>query len=283
MPTSEYVRGHGTQSREHLRIILCHSCEGRNPGFPRSKPSVEQVDPCLRRGDIVKQRPLGGRKRRGLHKSVCPVILVIGLALLVGGCESFYDEDRYETVKVSPERLQEIEALDLEKVSQIASPEDANAVEAAPEKLAITVHECRAIALENNLGLKVRLFNPTIADQGISEAWAAFEPLAFSRLNFVKTDQPTSLALDASKQDMFNADVGVDIPLLTGGKVTFDLPFNYVKTNNIFSTLNPAYSTDAYVNINHPILRGAGMEANTHWIRIARYDSQIARRRQSWK
>jgi len=209
----------------------------------------------------------------------CLIILVIGLASLVGGCDFYFDEERYETVKVSPERLGEIEALDLEEVSQRDLPGDANevVVEAAPASLAVTVQECRAIALENNLGLKVQLYTPTIADQSISEARAAFEPLAFSRLDFIKTDQPTSLELDASKQEFYSADVGVVFPLRTGGTVTFDLPFNYVKTNNIFSTLNPAYTADAYVNIDHPILRGAGIETNTHFIRIAKYGSQIAR------
>ena len=210
---------------------------------------------------------------------VCLAILVVGLALLVGGCDFYFDESRYETVQIEPQRLQEIDALNLEEVSKKPFPRDANEadVEAAAEQLAVTVQECRAIALENNLGLKVQLYAPTIADQSIAETRAAFEPLAFSRLDFIETDQPTSLELDASQQEVYSADVGVEFPLRTGGKVTFDLPFNYVKTNNIFSTLNPAYAADAYVNIDHPILRGAGIETNTHWIRIAIYGSQIAR------
>jgi len=213
---------------------------------------------------------------------VCLVVPIIGMILTFSGCEPFYDEEQYETVKVSPERLQKIEALDLEEMSRASVSEDANDVGTepmVPEKLAVTVQECRAIALENNLGLKVQLYTPTIADQSITEARAAFEPLAFSRLDFIKTDQPTSLELDASQQEVYSADVGVQFPLRTGGNVTFDLPFNYVKTNNIFSTLNPAYAVDAYVNIDHPILRGAGIETNTHYIRIAKYGSQMARAR----
>jgi outer membrane protein len=223
------------------------------------------------------------RKDSGLSKYwVCFVILTSPIwAYLLGGCDFYFDEERYETVKVSPERLGEIAALDLEEMSSGAMPGDANevGVELAAERLAVTVEECRAMALENNLGLKVQLYAPTIADQSITEARAAFEPLAFSSLDFIKTDQPTSLELDASKQEFYRADVGVVFPLRTGGTVTFDLPFNYVKTNNIFSTLNPSYASDAYVNIDHPILRGAGIETNTHFIRIAKYGSQIARAR----
>lgn len=207
--------------------------------------------------------------------------IVIGLALLAAGCDAYFDDHRYETVHIPPQRLQEIEALDMEEMSQHSLPADANDVapEAAPATLALTVQESRAIALENNLALKVQLYTPTIADQEITEKKAVFEPLAFSQLNFIKTDQPTSLELDASMQEMYGANVGVEIPLRTGGKVTFDLPFQYVKTNNVFSTLNPAYAADAFVNIEHPILRGAGLETNTHRIRIAEYESQIERAR----
>jgi len=95
------------------------------------------------------------------RKWVCFAILLSPIwAYLLGGCDFYFDEERYETVKVSPERLGEIEALDLEEMSQGAMPGDANelGVVAAAEKLAVTVEECRAIALENNLGLKVQLW-----------------------------------------------------------------------------------------------------------------------------
>ena len=69
---------------------------------------------------------------------VCFVILVSPIwAYLLGGCDFYFDEERYETVKVSPERLGEIEALDLEEVSKTPLPPDAHegGEEAAPERV----------------------------------------------------------------------------------------------------------------------------------------------------
>jgi outer membrane protein len=240
---------------------------------------------------------------------VCLVIPIMALILLISGCDFYFNEERYETVKVSPERLQEIEALDLKEVSQEDSPKDTDdpAVEIAPEKLAMTVQESRALALENNLGLKVSLFSPTIANQSITEARAAFEPLAFSQLNFVKSDtpegEPITFTLDSSQSEYIQTDVGFQLPLRTGGSVTLDMPINRIETdfprarvvrddqgnivvdgegNPVFETFletDSLYGNDLALVFNQPLLRGAGIETNTHYIRIAKYGSQIAQAR----
>jgi len=145
--------------------------------------------------------------------------------------------------------------------------------------MALSLQQCRKIALEHNLRLQVELINPTIAREKITQEQARFEALFIGSANLSKTDQPTSLALDASQSDYFSSSAGLNIPLRSGGAISLETPVNRSETNNIFSTLNPAYTTDARVSISHPLLRSAGLRTNTHGIRVARYQNQIVEAR----
>jgi outer membrane protein TolC len=72
---------------------------------------------------------------------------------------------------------------------------------------------------------------------------------------------------------------GLQIPLQTGGTIRVDVPMNRLETDNQFSTLNPAYTSDVSASISQPLLRGAGIDANANRIRIAFYDYQISQAR----
>ena len=204
---------------------------------------------------------------------------VLSLALLAWGCASAFTDDPYETISVPTERFEQIDALDLAAMSAEPDADEIAEPNALPAELNLSIEDCRAAALQNNLGLKVQLFIPSMAQQGVNEQIAAFEPLAFSQFAFSKTDTPTSATLDASQQETAGGDLGVDIPLLTGGRITLDQSFWRTQTDNIFSTLNPAYTTDMSMTLRQPLLRGGGIQTNTHGIRIARYDSQIGQAR----
>ena len=206
----------------------------------------------------------------------------LSLAALAYGCADAFKERSYETMSVPAERFEQIDALDLASMSAEAPADDvagAADADAAPAEMNLSIEQCRAAALQNNLGLKVQLFTPSMAEQGVNEQIAAFEPLAFSQFGFSKTDTPTSVTLDASQEEAAGGDLGVEIPLPTGGTITLDQSFWRTETNNVYSTLNPAYTTDIYLSISQPLLRGSGVRANTHGIRIARYDAQIAQAR----
>ncbi len=205
----------------------------------------------------------------------------IAISLLTG-CEDSLPSEKFYEVKVPAEKLRQIETLDLPEAKPVGTPpqdvnqtlpQDAN--QAPPEKLQLTLEQCRASALENNLYLKVQLINPAIAAERVSEEEAKFEAAFFSRLTYAKYDTPTSSTLSGSDTDSSTMDFGLQIPLRTGGTVTFDLAESRVKTDNVFSTLNPAYTSDFSISISQPLLRGAGKRANTHSIRIAGYEQQI--------
>jgi outer membrane protein len=194
--------------------------------------------------------------------------------LLSSGCDQLPDEKFYE-FQPAPKKLQQIEPFDLEQMSREEEPApDVNT--APPKEVQLALEDCRALALSNNLGLKVQLISPSIAHKRLSEEEAKFEASFFSNLTYAKTDTPISTILTGSKIDNSLVDLGVQVPLRTGGTVRFDLVDNRIKTNEVdFTILNPAYITDISVSISQPLLRNAGNRANTHSIRIANYDLQI--------
>ena len=212
-----------------------------------------------------------------MNKTMFLLISVVALGALLVSCDMGKPRFRPE-----PERLRVIEPLDLAQVSQ-PSGEEFNEAEPnlpeAPASLTLTLEEARAAALEHNLDLQVGLLSPTIARESITVAEAQFESLVFANMAFSKTDQPVSLSLDASKADYFSADVGLAQPLRTGGGVELEMPVTRSKTNNPFSTLNPAYTSDFSASISQPLLRNAGVRTNTHAIRVAIYQTQIVEAR----
>ncbi|MHC4694678.1 MAG: TolC family protein, partial [Planctomycetota bacterium] len=207
-------------------------------------------------------------------KLECLLFICSIAIILSSGCDSLPDEKFYE-FQPAPEKLQQIEALDLDQMSKEEEPvPDVNA--APPKEAQLALEDCRALALSNNLGLKVQLINPSIAAKNLSAEEAKFEASFYSNINYTKTDTPISTLLaGGSSVESSNVNLGVQVPLSTGGLVSFNLADNRIKTNEVFATLNPAYITDLSVSISQPLLRNAGNRANTHSIRIANYDLQI--------
>ncbi|MFB0553602.1 MAG: TolC family protein [Phycisphaerae bacterium] len=205
-------------------------------------------------------------------------VVFLGFELvLLTGCEPFPGDEKFYEIKIAPEKLRQIETLELQeaKVEESARP-DVN--EPPPEELGLTLEQCRALTLENNLDLKVQLISPAIASERVDEAQAAFEAAFSTNLRFSKTDTPIASFLDeisGSQVDYVRTGLGVQVPLRTGGTVTFDLADSRTKTGSPWSVFDPSYASDLSVSIIQPLLRGAGNRANTHAIRIAEYERQV--------
>ncbi|MBW7990076.1 MAG: TolC family protein [Planctomycetes bacterium] len=207
------------------------------------------------------------------------LLFTCGLILMctfLTGCESFPgDEDFYE-ITVAPEKLRQVETLELQKAEvQENGRTDAN--EPPPPELELNLEQCRALTLENNLDLKVQLISPAIAAERVGEAESAFEAAFTSNMVYSIGDTPAVTSLDdisGSKVKNLYTDLGVQVPLRTGGTVRFDMVGNRTRTDAPTS-FNPFYSSDLGLSISQPLLRGAGNRANTHAIRIAEYERQI--------
>ncbi len=206
-------------------------------------------------------------------------VVFAGLGLfLLAGCEQFPGDEQFYEIKIPPKKLRQVETLDLEQMKDEEKEQaDVNEVRGPPEELEFTLEQCRALALENNLDLKVQLISPAIAAERVSEEEAKFEAAFFSNIGYTKTDTPVASRIDiaGSKVDYSYTNLGVRVPLRTGGTVTFDLADRRTKTDSTWATFNPSYSSNLSVSISQPLLRNAGNRANTYAIRIAEYERQI--------
>jgi len=215
-----------------------------------------------------------------LHFAFC-------ILILSAGCEQFFGGADVHQIKIAPEKLRRIETLDLEQIKgaeakPVPSADSGQALSEAegppPEQLELSLEQCRAWALESNLDLKVQLISPSIAAERVTEEEAKFEAAFFSNVSFNKSDTPVVSYLDiisGSKIDYFRTDLGVQVPLQSGGTVTFDLANSRVKTDSQLTTFNPYYDSDLSLSISQPLLRNAGRWVNTYSIRIAEYQRQI--------
>lgn len=193
--------------------------------------------------------------------------------LLVAGCQNFGVGGTGEIV-VPQQRVQTIESLDLSACAT-TQPASEPATQPAPQELAITLEQVRQMALANNLDLKVEMLNPAISQASLDEEQARFEALFTAGVDYSVTDTPTASRLSGSQNKNLSITPGIEFPLRTGGTVRLGLPLNRSETDNEFSTLNPAYSSDLSASITQPLLRGGGVQTNAHGIRIAFYNHQI--------
>ena len=178
-------------------------------------------------------------KKKSLTKYA--FVVFIGFALLSAGCEQLPgDEDFYE-IKIAPEKLRQIETLDLEQAK--AEENDRPDVNQTPPKeIEFTLEQCRALTLENNLDIRVQLISPAIAAERVSEEEAKFEAAFSSNMSFTKTDRPSVSYLDVitgSQSDSLRTNLGVQVPLRTGGTLTFGLADSRTMTDAELTALNP--------------------------------------------
>jgi outer membrane protein len=191
----------------------------------------------------------------------------------LAGCEEFANEEEFYTIKVRPEQTQQIDTLKLEKKAD--SNEGVEIRKAAEAQTSLSIEQCRAMTLKNNLDLKVQLIEPSIAAKQLSAEEAKFEWAFFSDLSFQDVSRPMSVLIDqASKYKSESINAGVEMPLRTGGTIRFNLADERTKTN--YDPCFPvSYTATGTVSISQPLLRGAGKRANTYSIRILEYQRQM--------
>jgi outer membrane protein len=210
------------------------------------------------------------------------VCLLATTTLLTPACsKGLFDNDR-STWEVAPERLQRIATEDLTARSTTTpvKPEDAtrsqldqvDPMPTWPSRMEISLAGVREATVKNNLELRTQLFAPSIARRDVEIERAKFESTFYADWTNNGSNQFTTAADGSSNSDTF--DVGVQMPLITGGTV------------NVFSDIgrnepsferdgNGEWSAGLGFSISQPLLRGAGINANTASIRIAEYNGQI--------
>ncbi|MFU8789189.1 MAG: TolC family protein [Methylobacter sp.] len=195
------------------------------------------------------------------------------------------------TIEQALPKFKESQARSVRNLPPAQTPEK------APEKASnvLSISQVRALALENNLELKIAQINPKIAAADVSEEQAKFDDLIFARAKYGTKNTPAqnldvvtftpadpSSALLKGETDKLTAvpqrteildmEAGIVIPLRTGAKVTLSVPFD--EKRQFKGVASDQYLNALRFSISQPLLRDGGIDANVAGIRIARYEQE---------
>lgn len=139
----------------------------------------------------------------------------------------------------------------------------------AADRFEVALSDVRAAALHNNLDIEVEQVRPAIARETTREAEARFEPSGFARYTHSAIDQPrVGNARVANRLRVDDAELGIELPLQTGGTARISLPVTHGDPR--IDGVDEVFDAGAAFSISQPLLRGAGVGVNTAPITIAR-------------
>lgn len=228
-----------------------------------------------------------GHAPAGFRARAAAMIAVGAVAVAVAGCQArLFDDWAHLPLEVPERELRYIDALAIDAYSEGEATSLDEAADAILDRIAkpapprsvreIGLEEVRAAVLANNLDLEVELVEPAIAATRIDEERARFEATFRGSATITRLDSPTPLATEGNQVDIDAFDLGLEVPLRTGGVVDIGLPFRRTETDNPFALLNPAHEADLRFSVSQPLLRNAGPRVNLHAVRVARGQHQIA-------
>jgi outer membrane protein len=219
------------------------------------------------------------------------VLSAAGALLLAAGCSNPLAEREGDLGKrLDPSRFRTIDTFDTSRyAAQVPVEPEPLKPNEAPHRPAsrftgmtevpLDLARCRAGALANNLDLKVALVDPTIAAQRLREERAKFEGVFRPSVRYREQDDPVLDVTTPNQQDSLGVNLGVDVPMRTGGRATIDLDQGWSQTDNPFFTFNTAYQSGLQFSLSQPLLRNAGRSVNVASIQIQSYEEQITQAR----
>jgi outer membrane protein len=205
-----------------------------------------------------------------VEKSTATRWLACGLLLLLSACQvnPFLTDKMRDSLRkgeqFEPPKLVTREIVPLSQAPQklpVDIFESAKRITAAGDEtktVSLSLSEVRKHALENNLGLKVDLFNPEIARQAYLSEHAKYEAVLDATASRQK-----SLDADLLPSETESLTPSVRIPLRGGGTFSISLPYTrqatdfFTEAGVIGSEL---YNAGVQVSLSQPLLRNAGFD-----------------------
>lgn len=203
-------------------------------------------------------------------------LLAFSIALAAVGCDTW--DQRLPVPPLSRTTLREAPPLTLSPTTlpttQLTTTRPVSTTK--PAEVRIGLDQARATALRNNLDLAASLIDPAIAREGLAAEQARFDAIFTTRVDYTTTDSPTASRLEGSNTKGITVTPGINLPLITGGTFSIDAPLSRFESDNEFSELNPAYTSDLAFSIRQPLSRGFGTAVTERPIYIAFYEQEQA-------
>jgi Outer membrane protein len=182
-----------------------------------------------------------------------------------------------DTQNVRPEDLKGIPAIAPNYKSDDRSLPDLGRVGVdMTEQKPLTVREAITMALENNKDIEVTRQNVKIAEFDLRAARGVYEPRFAGQTYYEKTKAPVfsffaggpNFSLDQSN---FVGNAGVTgLIKQTGGSFTVQANNTRNTTNNLFTSVNPTYTSSLTFGLTQPLFRGRSFDQNRRTIEVAK-------------
>jgi len=139
-----------------------------------------------------------------------------------------------------------------------------------PTVLRLSLSEAINRAVSGNLGVEIQRFDYRITGYSAKRAYGVFDPEAFLELLTASSQNPVASTFQSAETDRIVVNGGVRQFIPTGGRYTLGVDNSRQASNNIFSTVNPAYNAGLNFGLEQPLLRNFGIDVNRRGINIAR-------------
>lgn len=140
----------------------------------------------------------------------------------------------------------------------------------------LTLRDTIALALENNKDIEVTRKNVRIAEFDLQSARGVYEPRFTGQTYYERAKTPVFSFFGGGPdgsltQTNFAGDLGLEKRFRqTGGRVTFQQTTGQNNTNNLFTLVNPVFTTNFGVTFNQPLIRGRSFDQDRRTIEIAK-------------
>jgi outer membrane protein TolC len=148
-------------------------------------------------------------------------------------------------------------------------------------QIPLTLKECLALAIENNLDIIIARHAPQAAETNITEQRAAFHPTASMDLTQENKDTPFPIrtqvfarGLQGTEDESVDFNWAISQKFVTGSE--YQLSFHNLRVANTFNSFRSEYNTDTFFSFTQHLLRNFGFDVNKAEINIARNDRDIS-------
>ena len=145
----------------------------------------------------------------------------------------------------------------------------------------LSVAEAVALALEQNLDLRVERLNPLLQDLSIAEARSIYAPTLSTTLFTNNRSRPSTSIFDGSESTVTDrllrdsVDVVQEVPW-AGGRYSVNWDGSHSSTNSIFTSFDPVLQSNLRLNYTQPLLRNLGIDGPRLQIAITRANREIS-------
>ncbi len=144
----------------------------------------------------------------------------------------------------------------------------------------LSLQDCIAQTLKNNIGLAVEILNPELAAAAVAQANEKFMPTLSLRGNKQDATNVSYSFLDSGAGDIVNITNNYSLSAVQsvpfGGTFTLSATGYKTSTTQSFQTINPRFGTTLQFSFTQPILRNFGYDISRFNILIARNSLQVS-------